>query len=81
MSKKDIRQLHEFTSREDWVEYAMSNMRKIEAQRREENGVEILLVRKDDVIGKWSDKNNFGYIEEYRDENRLKEERDNKNNS
>ena len=62
MSKKDIRQLHEFTSREDWVEYAMSNMRKIEAQRREENGVEILLVRKDDVIGKWSDKNNFGYI-------------------
>jgi hypothetical protein len=79
MTKKDVKQLHEFTSREDWVEYAMSNMRKIEAQRREENGVEILLVRKDDVIGKWSDKNSFGYIEEYRDENRLKEERD-KNN-
>ena len=75
MTKKDVKKLHEFTSREDWVEYAMSNMRKIEAQRREENGVEILLVRKDDVIGKWSDKNNSGYIEEYRDENRLKEER------
>ena len=76
MSNKDVKQLHEFTSREDWVEYAMSNMRKIEAQRREENGVEILLVRKDDIIGKWSDKNGFGYIEEYRDETRLKEERD-----
>lgn len=76
MSNKDVKQLHEFTSREDWVEYAMSNMRKIEAQRREENGVEILLVRKDDIIGKWSDKNNFGYIEEYRDKNRLREERE-----
>ena len=76
MSNKEVKKLHEFSSREDWVEYAMSNMRKIEAQRREENGVEILLVRKDDIIGKWSDKNGFGYIEEYRDETRLKEERD-----
>ena len=76
MTKKDMKELHEFTTREEWVEYAMSNMRKIEAQRREENGVEILLVRKDDVIGKWSDKNNFGYIEEYRDANRLKEDRE-----
>lgn len=76
MTKKDMKALHEFHTREEWVEYAMSNMRKIEAQRREENGVEILLVRKDDVIGKWSDKNGFGYIEEYRDPNRLKEDRD-----
>ena len=76
MTKKDMKELHEFHTREEWVEYAMSNMRKIEAQRREENGVEILLVRKDDIIGKWSDKNNFGYIEEYRDANRLKEDRE-----
>ena len=75
MSDNDIKKLHEFHSREEWVEYAMSNMRKIEAQRREENGVEILLVRKDDVIGKWSDQSNFGYIEEYRDETRLVEDR------
>ncbi|NNJ72593.1 MAG: hypothetical protein HKP09_05375 [Enterobacterales bacterium] len=75
MTKKDMKELHEFHTREEWVEYAMSNMRKIEAQRREENGVEILLVRRDDIIGKWSDQNNFGYIEEYRAPTRLEKER------
>jgi len=72
---RDIKKLHEFTSREEWVEYAMSNMRKIEAQRREENGVEILLVAKRGTIGKWNDESGYGYIEEYRDDNRLAEDR------
>ncbi len=72
---RDIKKLHEFTSREEWVEYAMSNMRKIEAQRREENGVEILLVAKRGTIGKWNDESGYGYIEEYRDNARLAEER------
>ncbi len=72
---RDIKKLHEFTSREEWVEYAMSNMRKIEAQRREENGVEILLVAKRGTIGKWNDESGYGYIEEYRDNARLTEER------
>ena len=71
-----MKKLHEFTSREEWVEYAMSNMRKIEARRREENGVEILLVAKRGTIGKWNDDSNYGYIEEYRDDLRLAEERD-----
>jgi len=71
----DIKKLHEFTTREEWVEYAMSNMRKIEAQRREENGVEILLVAKRGTIGKWNDESGYGYIEEYRDDNRLAEDR------
>ncbi len=71
---RDIKKLHEFTSREEWVEYAMSNMRKIEAQRREENGVEILLVAKRGTIGKWNDESGYGYIEEYRDNSRLAEE-------
>jgi len=53
----------------------MSNMRKIEAQRREENGVEILLVAKRGTIGKWNDESGYGYIEEYRDDNRLAEDR------
>ncbi len=70
-----IKKLHEFTSREEWVEYAMSNMRKIEAQRREENGVEILLVAKRGTIGKWNDESGYGYIEEYRDNTRLADER------
>ena len=70
----DMKQLHEFTDREDWVEYAMTYMRKIEAQRREENGVEILLVAKRGIIGKWNDETNYGYIEEYRDDIRLAEE-------
>ena len=72
---RDIKKLHEFTSREEWVEYAMNNMRKIEAQRREENGVEILLVAKRGTIGKWNDESGYGYIEEYRDDNRLAEDR------
>ncbi len=72
---RDIKKLHEFTSREEWVEYAMSNMRKIEAQRREENGVEILLVAKRGTIGKWNDESGYGYIEEYRDNTRLADER------
>ena len=72
---KDIKKLHEFTTREEWVDYAMNNMRKIEAQRREENGVEILLVAKRGTIGKWNDDTSYGYIEEYRDDARLAEER------
>jgi len=72
---KDIKKLHEFNTREEWVDYAMNNMRKIEAQRREENGVEILLVAQRGVIGKWNDDTNYGYIEEYRDDSRLAEER------
>ena len=71
----DIKKLHEFSTREDWVDYAMKNMRKIEAQRREENGVEILLVAKRGIIGKWNDDTSYGYIEEYRDDARLAEER------
>ncbi|PCJ49752.1 MAG: hypothetical protein COA74_04690 [Gammaproteobacteria bacterium] len=66
-----MKKLHEFNSREDWVNYAMNHMRNIEAQRREENGVEILLVAKRGIIGKWSDETGYGYIEEYRDDNRL----------
>ncbi|MCP4273227.1 MAG: hypothetical protein GY781_14935 [Gammaproteobacteria bacterium] len=53
----------------------MSNMRKIEAQRREENGGENLLVAKRGTIGKWNDESGYGYIEEYRDNTRLAEER------
>lgn len=75
-----MKKLHEFTSREAWVDYAMNNMRKIEAQRREENGVEILLVSKRGIIGKWNDDTGYGYIEEYRDENRLADERTDSSN-
>ena len=69
-----MKKLHEFNTREDWVDYAMNHMRNIEAQRREENGVEILLVAKRGIIGKWSDETGYGYIEEYRDDARLEEE-------
>lgn len=69
-----MKKLHEFTNREEWVDYAMNNMRSIEAQRREENGVEILLVAKRGIIGKWNDETSYGYIEEYRNDERLEEE-------
>ena len=69
-----IKKLHEFNDREEWVQYAMTYMRKIEAQRREENGVEILLVAQRGVIGKWNDDTGYGYIEEYRDDDRLAEQ-------
>ena len=73
---REIKKLHEFKTREEWVDYAMSNMRKIEAQRNEENGVEILLVAKRGTIGKWNDDSGYGYIEEYRDDIRLAEDRE-----
>ncbi len=57
----------------------MNNMRKIEAHRREENGVEILLVAERGTIGKWNDNSGYGYIEEYRDDSRLTEEQKDKN--
>ena len=69
-----MKKLHEFNNREEWVNYAMNHMRNIEAQRREENGVEILLVAKRGVIGKWSDETGYGYIEEYRDVPRLEDD-------
>ena len=72
-----MKKLHEFNNREDWVDYAMNHMRNIEAQRREENGVEILLVAKRGIIGKWSDDTGYGYIEEDRDVSRLEEEQAN----
>jgi len=75
----NIKKLLEFTNREEWVEYAMNNMRKIEAHRREENGVEILLVAERGTIGKWNDNSGYGYIEEYRDDSRLTEEQKDKN--
>ena len=68
---QDMKELHEFKNREDWVAYAMKNMRKIEAQRNDDNGFEILLVAKRGIIGKWQDDNHYGYIEEYRDAQRL----------
>jgi len=70
-----MKKLHEFSNREDWVKYAMDNMRRINAERREENGLEILLVAKRGIIGKWNEETNYGYIEEYRDEDRLAEDR------
>ena len=71
-----MKKLHEFNTREDWVDYAMNHMRNIEAQRREENGVEILLVAKRGIIGKWSDETGYGYIEEYRENSRHEEDQD-----
>ena len=67
----ELQHVYEFTSREDWIDYATTNMAKIAAQRHEENGVEIWLVAKRGIIGKWSDDINRGYIEEYRDDERL----------
>jgi len=71
----EIKHSYKFSKREDWVDYAMTNMRKIEAQKHTTAGTEIWLVRKQGVIGKWSEELNFGYIEEYRDEVRLAEDR------
>ena len=68
-------QVYEFTTREEWASYAATNMNKIEAQRKEEHGVEIWLVSKRGVIGKWSEETKRGYIEEYRDAVRLKQDR------
>lgn len=73
--KAAIKNSYKFTSRDEWVNYAMTNMRKIEAQKHNEAGTELWLVRQSDVIGKWCDELNFGYIEEYRNDTRLAEDR------
>ena len=71
----EIQHSYKFSNRQEWLNYAITNMRKIEAQEHEENGSEIWLVRKKGVIGKWCEELNFGYIEEYRDNERLAEDR------
>jgi len=71
----EIKHSYKFSNRDDWVHYAMTNMRKIEAQQHNEVGTEVWLVRKNQVIGKWCEELNFGYIEEYRDEARLEADR------
>ena len=46
-----IEQLYEYDKREDWVNYAMDNMREIRAERHEEHETEICLVSSRGVIG------------------------------
>ena len=67
--------LLEFHDLDQWVQYAMENMRKIRAERQELDGVEIHLVAKRGVIGKWQETGSYGYIRECRTEERLAEER------
>ena len=71
-----IKNVHEFTNLDDWVNYATINMGKAEAERHTENGNEIWLTAKRGVLGKWGEEISRGYIEESRTEERLAEERD-----
>ena len=70
-----VKNVHEFTSLDDWANYATINMGKAEAQRHTENGTEIWLVAERGILGKWGEEISRGYIEEYRTEERLAEER------
>ena len=70
-----VRNVYQFTNLDDWANYATINMGKAEAQRHSENGSEIWLVAKRGVLGKWGEEISRGYIEEYRTEERLAEER------
>jgi hypothetical protein len=67
--------LLEFHDLDQWVQYAMENMRRIRAERQELDGIEIHLVAKRGVIGKWQESSNYGFIEEARTDERLLEER------
>ena len=71
----EMKNSYKFTNRDDWLDYAMANMRKIEAQQHNNAVAEIWLHSKRGVLGKWCDEINLGYIEEYRDEARLDKER------
>ena len=68
------KEIYQFTELEEWTNYAMTRMRNIQAERHQDSGVEIWLKTKDGVIGKWSEAIKQGYIEEYRDFDRLRED-------
>lgn len=71
-----IKKSYKFTSREDWLDYAMTHMKRIQARQQENSvGTEILLISKRGVIGKWCDELSIGFIEEYRDGVRLARDR------
>ncbi len=69
-----IKKLHEFTNRNDWLDYALTNMPNVKAEQYDEDGLEIHLGRKEAIIGKWYEERQYGYIEEYRSDERLSEE-------
>ena len=75
-----IKYLHEFTNRQDWLDYALTNMPHVKAQQHEEHCTEIWLGRKGGIIDKWYEDRQYGYIEEYRSDERLAEERENELN-
>jgi hypothetical protein len=66
--------VYQFTELDKWSTYVQTHMKKIQAETNEENGIEILLVAARGVLGKWSEAIQQGYIEEYRDFDRLREE-------
>ncbi|PCJ46004.1 MAG: hypothetical protein COA74_14710 [Gammaproteobacteria bacterium] len=67
------KQVHQFTELKQWSGYVTTHMQNIHAQKRDESGIEIWLMVNRGVIGKWSEEINQGYIEEYRDFDRLRE--------
>ena len=66
--------VYQFTELDKWSTYVQTHMQKIQAETNNENGVEILLVSNRGIVGKWSEAIQQGYIEEYRDFDRLREE-------
>ncbi|MFT5452311.1 MAG: hypothetical protein ACI9N9_001802 [Enterobacterales bacterium] len=66
--------VYKFTELDHWSSYVQTHMQKINAETKDENGVEILLVSNRGILGKWSEAIQQGYIEEYRDFDRLREE-------
>ena len=69
-----LKYVYEFTKREIWAKYVTTNMRKIKAQRKLDEGVEVWLLTDRGVIGKWCVETNRGYIEEYRTDGRIDRE-------
>ena len=62
----------EFSSKSKWIDYAVNYMRSIDVNRLETAGLEVHLVARGGVIGKWIEDSNSGYIIESRAEERLK---------
>jgi hypothetical protein len=66
--------VYQFTELDKWSTYVQTHMQKIQAETNNDNGIEILLVANRGILGKWSEAIQQGYIEEYRDFYRLREE-------
>ena len=76
--KKGMKKFNEFKDLNDFMEYVLTYMKNIKKKKEVNAGmVEIHLIAGGETIGIWRPEQDYGYIEEYRTEERLLKEASN----